>query len=174
MGKRHKAPKEEPIGPEEDLVNPFRLAKGDLSIKKNLKGKISYAGVVDKSIAKILLRNGVLQQHHEVYGLGFLELRNAFRHPWMPRSCAVMLEQWGIGASVGNATEIYQNVCRGMRGRGLEVVQYVMENEEDVAGRRLWAEKYSNGLYQEHFDRLVELMDAERERIFKEQQKNVS
>lgn len=150
------------IPPTEDLVLPERLAKGDLFYTKNLKGKINRAAQIDRSVIKELLRLEVLQFHHEIYGFGFLELRAAFRAPWAASSSAVLLGQWGIGISPSKAGEIYQNVCRGMRGRGLEVVQFALEGTKE----RAW--KYERGLYQEHFERLVSLMDEERERISRE------
>jgi hypothetical protein len=151
----------------ENLVTPERLAKGDLWVKKNLKDRIVLANVLDRSVVEKLVKTEVLQHHHKVYGAGYLDLQRAFRSPWHPRSCAVLLAQWGIGTSLGEATEVYQNVCRGMLGRGIEIVEFAMESSDTVVNLR----KYSNGLYQEHFDRLVELMDKERERVFKEKSK---
>lgn len=159
--------KDEFITADEDVITPERLAKGDIFVGKNAKGKISTAAVIDNSIIKALIDRNSLQSHHEIYGLGFLELQAAFRAPWMVKSCAVLLAQWGVGISGSRATEIYQNVCRGMRGRGIEVVQHAMNERADIIVR------YPVGLYQEHFDRLVSLMDEERERILNEAQNKI-
>jgi hypothetical protein len=150
---------EEEISAEEDLVTPERAAKGDLYITLNAKGKIARAFPIDRSVIKELIRLGVLEDHHNIYGTGFLELEMAFLAPVAVRSGACLLAQWGIGVSGSRATEIYQNVCRGMRGRGIEVVKFAMNGDKSGWG------KYGAGLYQEHFLRLVELMDSERERI---------
>lgn len=151
--------KEESTEPGEDLVTPERLAKGDIWVKKNLKDKISAAGWIDNSIVKKLVKIEVLQYFHEIYGLGFLELRLAFRAESLEKSFFVLLPAWACGVSGGRAIEIYQNVCRGMLGRGLKVVEFAMEQNADRI------RQFDNGLYVEHFDRLVELMDKERERI---------
>lgn len=152
-----------PISPEEDLVTPEREAKGDLETQRNMKGKISRAIVTDRAIIKRLVHLEWLEHHHEVYGMGFLELRLAFRSPWLERCYMALIQQWGINNS--NAGEIYQNVCRGMRGRGIQVVEHALENTYEALT------KYDKGLYQEHFDRLVLLMDEERERIKREKEK---
>jgi hypothetical protein len=157
----------EPITADEDLVTPERLKKGDLWVGYNAKDNINKAAVNENTIIKFLVKNDILNHHHEIYGLGFLELQAAFRAPWATRSCAVLLEQWGTGTSVGRATEIYQNVCRGLLGRGLEVVQFAL-NET-----KLKSSTFSNGLYQEHFEKLVAVMDAERERIYREEQEKI-
>lgn len=153
-----------PISSEEHLVTPERLAKGDLHVQYNAKGFIKAALPTDRYVVKRLVKNGLLEYHHEIYGVGFLELRAAFRAPWATRISAVLLEQFGVGVSLSRATEIYQNVCRGLRGRGIEILEYALELEN---ARQ---DKYSVGLYQEHFERLVQLMDEERERIYREQQ----
>lgn len=159
-----------PISPEEDLLTPERAAKGDLIVKRNGKGYINGAVLIDRLIIKKLVYNGILEYHHEIYGVGFLELRAAFRSPWAARISAILLEQFGKGISISHATEIYQNVCRGIRGRGLEVIQFALEVEDEL-GEQI--RRYDVGLYKEHFERLVGLMDNERERIYNETQQQI-
>ena len=161
-----------PLSPEEDIVTPERVAKGDLDVRYNSKKKIDSAAVRDNVIIKELIRLRVLDTFHEIYGLSFLELRAAFRAPWAPKCSAVLLEQWGTGVSMSKATEIYQNVCREfLGGRGLEIIQYALEMEISEENKIVRIAKYSNGLYQEFFEKLVGVLDAEREKRKKEEQK---
>ena len=154
------------IAADEDLITPERLAKGDLLVSMNGKGMISSAVPLQRFVIKELIRRSVLDHYHEIYGMGFLELRAAFRAPWAVRSCAVLLEQWGKGLSISHATDIYQNVCRGFTGsRGVEVIQFALETEVGVEEPQRVVARYSNGVYLEFFDKLVGKMDEERERI---------
>ena len=164
-----------PLGPEEDIVTPERVARGDLNVSYNSKGKINSAMVRDNVIIKELIRLRVLDTFHEIYGLSFLELRAAFRAPWAPKCSAVLLEQWGIGVSVSSATEIYQNVCREFWGsRGLEIIQYALEREIPIESPEQikidMIAKYSNGHYQEFFEKLVTVLDEEREKAKKKKE----
>lgn len=156
----------EEIQADEDLITPERLVKGDLKITFNAKGKINSALPGERYLIEKLIEQEILDYHHKIYGMGFLELRAAFRSPWNAKCSAVLLERWGIGLSSSRAGEIYQNVCRGMLGRGLEVIQFALEME--VEDTKVY-QKYGAGLYQEHFDRLVELMDVERKRAQEEE-----
>ena len=157
-------PKDE-ISPDEDLINPWRLAQGDLEVAKNLKGKVSRAIPANLTIAKELIRRGVFPYHFEVYGHGFLELQNAFRAPWAAKCSAVLLEQWGAGVSNSLANEIYQTVYRKTGGKRIEVIRFAIEenkNRESEMGLLV---------YKECFERLIEAMDEERERVSSEQKK---
>lgn len=160
-----KEPEQAIWNPAEDLISEERLAKGDLVVTYNGRGKIKSAVPGHRYIIDRLVWGELLDYHHAVYGVGFLELRTAFRAPWATRISAVLLEQFGKGVSLSRATEIYQNVCNGFRGRGQAVVEYALETEVDSS-----PDRYGVGLYQEHFQRLVELMDQERERIYREEQ----
>lgn len=155
-----------PIGADEDVVTPERMAKGDLSTTRNAKGKINGAAPHDKYVIDKLLKNGVLEHHHKMHGLGFLELRAAFCAPWAAKSSAILLAQWGAGVSLSRATEIYQNVTKRLLGKGTRVIQYALEVEvaEEIG------EGYSRAIYQEYFDNLVTYMDEELERIRKERE----
>ncbi len=148
----------------ESLITDERLAKGDLRTVVNGKGFIKTAEPNERYIIEKLVRDEKLDYYHAIYGVGFLELRAAFRSPWATKISAVLLEQFGVGISLSRATELYQNVCRGMLGRGLEVVQFAMEMGTTHIS------SYSIQLYQEHFQRLVDLMDEERRRIYDEEQ----
>lgn len=165
---------EKEISCTEDIITPERAAKGDLKISYNRYGKISDATPIDKFVIRELIRIGVMDKLHEIYGLGFLELRAAFRSPWNVKSGAVMLAQWGKGISTSQAGAIYQNVCRGIKGRGIEVIEYAMECDYTLleGGRSKCVALYDNGLYKEHFEKLIELMDSERERAFEESKIN--
>lgn len=143
----------------EDLVTPERKAKGDLEFVHNNKGRISHAAPARLTIIKELIRRDVLPYHYEIYGFGFLELRDVFLNPWAYRSAAQLLEQWGAGTSDTRAGDIYQNVCRVLGQERIPVIQYVMG--EDKAKE----DKEHHVIYKECFEKLATAMDEERERI---------
>lgn len=145
------------ISPDEDLVTKERLAKGDLEVVENQRGKISRAIPSDSqlTICRELVRRGVWPHHYGIYGDGFLELRNAFRAPWAARGCAVLLEQWGIGVSNSKANQIYLNIIRKL-GRHRLMIEAVLEQER-AAERYFLHEKYKDAI-----EVLVTLMDEER------------
>lgn len=147
---------------DEDLVTPERLAKGDLEVAINLRGKISRALPSNLTIIKELIRRRVLPYHYEIYGVAFLELRAAFRAPWGVRSSAVLLEQWGVGVSSSRADEVYENVCKALGENKIKVVQYVLEEMKEKEHRNHHEE------YKDCFEILTQVMDAERQRIFEE------
>ncbi len=164
----------EEISPEEDLVNPYRMAKGDLEVAYNLRGRVSRALPAQLTIVKELIRVGRFPYHYEVYGVGFMELRNAFRSPWGTKSSAVLLEQWGIGVSVSRADSIYQVVCKRLGLDNIMVIEYVTEAKErrnvKREADRVGKEKRKDYLlvYKDAFTKLVEIMDEERERLKQE------
>lgn len=149
----------------ENLVTAERLAKGDLEVAMNGKGLVSRAVPLRLTIIKELVRRGIFPYHFEVYGVGFMELRNAFRSPWAPRSAAVLLEQWGVGVSNSRGNEVYQVACRKLGVRRVSVVEFVVESNKDHEDRRAMED------YKDCFELLVEVMDEERSRIFEEQNK---
>ncbi len=149
--------------PVEDLVTPERLAKGDLQVVYNLRGKVSRAIPADLTIIKELIRRRVFPHYFEVYGVGFLELRAAFRAVSGVRSSAVLLEQWGVGVSNSRAGEVYQTVCKRLGSWRINVIQYVIEESKD---REIEAH---HSAYKDCFERLAKAMDEERERVRKEQ-----
>jgi hypothetical protein len=150
------------ISPDEHLITPERLAKGDLEVAHNLRDKISRAIPANLTLIKELVRRGVFPHHYEIYGVTFLELRAAFRSPWGVRSSAVLLEQWGIGMSVSKADNIYQHVCRALGTEKITIIEFVMERMKDVENKK------HHGAYRGCFEKLVETMDEERERIYNE------
>lgn len=157
--------RDEPFVPinirQEGIVTVERAAKGDLAVKWNVEGVVIDAVSLVRFVVNELIAREWLDIHHEAYGLGFLELRAAFRSPWAARSGAVLLEQWGIGMSAGIAASVYQTVSREIGGKGVEIVGYCMETpfvDVESLGR------FSKGHYQEYFDKLVVAMDTERER----------
>ncbi len=150
------------ITPEEDLVTPERLAKGDLEVARNLKGKVSRAIPAHLTIIKELIRRDVAPFHYEVYGVAFLELRAAFRSPWAARSAAVLLEQWGIGVSYGQANSVYQNVCKRLEPWRIRVIEHVLEDVKELE------KKGYLPTYRDCFDLLVTAMDEERARMIEE------
>lgn len=150
----------EEISPDEDLVTPERLAKGDLEIAVNLRGKVSRAIPANLTIIKELIRRKVFPYHYEIYGVGFLELQAAFLAPWSARSSAVLLEQWGIGVSNSRASEVYQNVSRRIGGKRIEILKYVVEQAKEKEYRQ------HHEMYKDCFEMLISIMDEERERIF--------
>jgi hypothetical protein len=153
------------IQPNEDLVNPWRLAQGDLVVARNLRGKVCRAIPSTLTIMKELVRRGIFPHHWEIYGVGFLELRNAFRSAQAPRSSAVLMEQWGVGISGGRGNEIYELVARKIGVPRAHIVEAVVERpavEEVVSAH--W--QYKNA-----FELLVEVMDHERERLYQERQR---
>ena len=83
------------IQPTEDLITNERLAKGDLEVTYNPRDKINRAIPKDLTIVKELVRRGFFPQYYEIYGVGLLELRAAFRSPQSVRSNAVLTSQWG-------------------------------------------------------------------------------
>ncbi len=153
---------DEDISPTEDLVTEERLAKGDLQAVRNWRNKVIAAVPLNLTIVKEMIRRGVFPYHYEVYGVGFLELQAAFRAPWNVRSSAVLLEQWGVGMSDSRAGDIYQNVFRKVGPKRIEVVEYVVSRgKENMVPD--WI-----GYYKECFDKLVEVMDEEREKAYNE------
>lgn len=150
------------ISPEEDIVTPERLAKGDLETSCNSRGKINHAISARLTIMKELVRRDIFPYHYDIYGVQFLELRAAFRSPWNMRSSAVLLEQWGVGLSGSRADEIYQNVCRRIGSRRIDVIQYVMEQPKEKE------HKNNHEAYKESLEALIAAMDEEREAILLE------
>lgn len=170
------------ISPDEDLVNEFRLAKGDLMVVVNGRGKISHAIPAGLTIMKDLVRRGVFPYHYEIYGVGFLELQSAFRTPLRAKCSSVLLEQWGVGVSAGRAAGLYIDICKGLGNRRVGMLEFVLENRERrnlrnaklaeaIEERR---KDFSDGVEQmaECFERLVEIMDAEKERVLNESKNN--
>lgn len=146
------------IDPNEDLVTPERLAKGDLQVARNLRGKISRAIPADLTIAKELVRRGIFPYHYEIYGVGFLELQAAFRAPWAAKKMMGAMEQLGGGNLSGSQVDaMYEHVARELGQEKVYIVQYVIEqnkNKEDTG---------SHELYRKCFEALIEAMDEERE-----------
>lgn len=150
------------IPPDEDLITKARLAKGDLMVAKNLRGKVCRAIPMKLTLIKELIRRDVFPYHFEIYAVGFLELRNAFRAPWAVRSSAVLLEQWGVGISNSKADAIYQNVCRQVGIWRTGVIEFVVESGKEHENIK------HHELYQDCFARLVAAMDEQREKAKEE------
>ena len=146
----------------EDLVNVWRMAHGDLEAVVNGRGFISRAVPVRLTIIKELIRRGIFPYHWEVYSIGFCELRNAFLSPWGVRSSAVLLEQWGVGVSTSRADSIYQAVARGLGARRSGLVQYLVEEPKEKEVRA------AHSIYKDCLERLVAIMDEEREKLYQE------
>jgi hypothetical protein len=169
---------DEGISPDEDLINPWRRAKGDLLVVVNGRGKVSHAIPSNLTIIKELIRREVLPYHYEIYGVGFLELQSAFRTPFRAKCSSVLLEQWGVGASAGRAAAIYLNVCRALGDKKISRIEFVLETRD----RRVSKKKFAGDLRRERrtedaitefcgcFERLIELMDKEKEELKKETQ----
>lgn len=147
------------IEPTQDLITPERLAKGDLHVVLNWRGKVTAAVPMKLSLVKELIRRGVIPYHYEVYGVGFLELRAAFRAPWNVRSSAVLLEQWGIGVSENKASGVYQNVYRRVGAYPISVIEFVLEANKESE------DNSKHQVYKDSFEKLVSAMDEERDRL---------
>lgn len=165
------------VSPDEDLVNKWRLAKGDLRVAVNARGKISHAVPAKLTIIKDLVRREILPRHYEIYGVGFLELQNAFRAPLKAKCSAVLLEQWGIGVSEGMAAGLYMNVRRQVGTPWVNLIEFLLETME--RRKRHVMVKVERRKHEENtheftccFERLVEIMDEEREKL-SEVQKNI-
>jgi hypothetical protein len=154
--------KDEEIESIEDLIPKERLAKGDLTVSYNMRGKINRAIPASLTIIKELVRRGIIPYHHEIYAVGFSELRAAFRAPWAVRSSAVLLEQWGIGLSASKADSIYQHVCRKIGIWRGGVIEFIVETDKSHEN------KNHHALYNDCLSRLVEAMDEEREKAKEE------
>lgn len=150
------------IPPEEDLVTPERFAKGDLEVAKNHKGRIHRALPRNLTIIKELIRRDVFPLHYEIYGVNFLELRNAYRAPLAARLSAVLLEQWGAGVSHSWASSIYQRINKSLGRPRIRVVEFVLEESQDRENPQ------DHELYKESFEMLIGSIDEERERIQEE------
>lgn len=148
------------ILPTEDLVTPERLAKGDLEVAYNSRGKISRAIPVNYTIVKELIRRDIFPYYYGAYGDSFLELREIFHAPWRAKLSSVLLEQWGIGLSHTKAGDIYQNVCRGLGPRRVDTIVFLLEEVKEKENRT------KHDFYKECFELLTVLMDEEREKIF--------
>lgn len=149
----------EDIASNEDLITPERLAKGDLFVTVNLRGKINRAIPANLSIMKELIRRDVFPYHYEVYGVGFLELRHAFFSPLGTRSSAVLLEQWGKGISNGQGMDIFQTVCRKLGRARITVIEFVLTEPREKEVMAM------HPVYKEAFETLIEIMDEEREKF---------
>lgn len=150
------------IGPDEDLVTPQRLAKGDIKVVRNARGCISRAIPANLTIIKELIRRDIFPHYYEIYGVGFLDLQRAHRSPWAVRSSAVLLEQWGIGVSEGRAGDVYMAVMRIVPAGKLLIVEHVLSapKEEERHDRH---QDYRNS-----FEHLIEVMDTEQQRLLEE------
>jgi len=159
------------ISPDEDLVNKWRLAKGDLIVAVNGRGKISHAIPATLTILKDYIRKGVFPYHYEIYGVGFLELQSAFRTPMKAKCSSVLLEQWGIGESSGYAAGFYLNVRKAIGTYRAGLLGMTLENTERRKRRISVIKERRNTLRAEEiadcFERLIEIMDEERNRISK-------
>lgn len=142
----------------EDLITPERLAKGDLQVARGAGGRVRLAIPAGLTIVKELVRRGVFPYHYEIYGVGFLELQNAFRAPWAPRSGAVLMEQWGVGVSAGAANEIYELVYRKIGTSRVIIVEQVVTYPKE------YEERSRHKDYESAFEALCAAMDEERER----------
>jgi len=157
------------IGKEgEGVITPERAAKGDLVVGVNSKGVLDRAESQLRFVIDDLIEKEVLEDYHKAYGFSLLELRSAFFAPWKARSASILLGQWGVGVSIGKAAEIYSQVRRRLLGKGEEVVIYAMETMLGGGEKRgsILLGKYALGVYQEHFGRLVIVMDEERDNAF--------
>lgn len=159
-------------GKDEDFITPERAGKGDYNVTYNKDGKIKSAVPKERYVVKELIKLGHLEAHHEIYGLGFLEIKTAYYAPWNAKRGAWILANWGHGVSVSDVAGIYQNVRRQLGKRGTACIEFALEAEifgEDPGKvRDFLFKEYSVGEYRGYFGKLVEQMDAERERIFKE------
>lgn len=151
---------------DEDLVNKWRVAQGDLRVALNARGKISHAIPLQLTIIKDLIRRGIFPYHYEIYGVGFLELQSAFRTPMKAKCSAVLLEQWGVGPSSGNAAGIYLNVCKMLGNVRVKKIEFLLENGERRKNfGAVWNGKErrkedSLNEFAKHFERLIEIMDG--------------
>jgi hypothetical protein len=150
------------IDPNDGLITPERRAKGDLEVAMNAKGQVTRAIPIGLTIAKELIRRGVFPYHYEIYGLGFLELQNAFRSPWAAKCSAVLLEQWGVGVSNSMANEIYEIVYNKVGRQRIDIIRYVLEEDKEREDRE------SHAQYKYCFERLIEAMDEEKSRVEEE------
>lgn len=161
----------ENISSSEDLINKWRLAQGDLLVAVNAKGKISHAIPAKLTIIKELIRRGIFPYHYEIYGVGFLEMQNAFRGPIRAKCSAVLLEQWGIGVSSGQAAGLYLAVCRQLGKHRTARIEFLLEmverrkkvNEIFYLNDRRQSESVEE--FAKCFERLIEIMDAERAKL---------
>lgn len=144
------------ITADEDLVNEWRRAKGDLEVAKNGKGNICLAIPANLTIVKELVRRRIFPYHYEIYGVGFLELRSAFRSPWAFRKMTGLVEQLGRGLSNSETEALYEIVCRRVGLRYIQVIEFVLEQPKEKE------EKDHHNLYKESFDKLVTSMDEAR------------
>ena len=169
------------VSPEEDLINKWRLAKGDLIVVVNGKGKISHAIPSSLTIMKDFIRRGVFPYHYEIYGMGFLELQSAFRTPFKAKCSSVLLEQWGIGASAGKAATLYIDIGKILGNRRMRLIEFVLETRERrnlknsgiVAIKKERRKEDSIEDFAGCFEQLIEIMDKEKEKLL-EESKNLS
>jgi hypothetical protein len=147
------------ISPHEDLINPWRLAKGDLEVVKNAKGKVSRAIPSDSqlTICKELVRRGVWPHHYGIYGDGFLELRNAFRAPGAYSRSAALLEIFGLSGTGGTAADIYIAVCKKAGSKRITILEYVLEQS------RIMERFNHHDEYKDSMEILIVHMDAAKE-----------
>lgn len=158
------------ISPDEDLVNEWRRAQGDLLVAVNSRGKISHAIPLRLTIMKELIRKEFFPYHYEIYGYGFLELQNAFRSSSNAKCSSVLLEQWGVGVSNGNAATTYLTVCRLLGNKRIAQIQFMLETVErrKIKDGLVHKERRNEDSYNEYakcFERLIEIMDLEKARL---------
>lgn len=147
------------LGPDVDLVNRWRLAKGDLESAKNERKKVCLAVPLQLTIVKELVRRGIFPYHYEIYGVGFLELRSAFRSPWACRKMTGLVEQLGRGLSNSQVEAIYEIVCKKVGIERIQVVEFVLEQNKELEHKK------DHNLYRDSFDRLVIAMDEARKEV---------
>lgn len=139
-----------------DRVNRFRLAQGDLEVAKNSKKKICVAIPNSLTIVKHLVSKGIFPYHYEIYGVGFLELRSAFRSPWAFRKMTGLVEHLGRGLSNSQVEVIYEKVCKKTGLDHILVVEYLMDTmaPKDMIGQ--------DPRWKDSFERLIVAMDESR------------
>lgn len=158
----------------EDLVNPWRMAKGDLIVAVNSRGKISRAIPQKMPIIKDLVERGVVPYHYEVYGIRFLELQLAFRSPWAIRRMEGLMEQLGVGLTNSQLDAMYQNTCRFIGPKRVLTVEFFMQGferrkiklEDEYKGKNRRTEQKDK--CRQVFEPLIEIIDSELRRIEEE------
>jgi hypothetical protein len=143
----------------EDVITTNRMQKGDLVVTKNAKGRIVGAKETMRYVVQKLIADGYLDQHHEIYGIAFLELRHAFTAPFGTKSFCVTLDSLGLGVSVGHASDLYLRVVKDIGKNTVSIIDHALT--DSIAN----VKKYKNQQYVDAFESLCKTMDYRRTEI---------
>lgn len=149
------------LPPNSPLVNPYRLAKGDLDIHQNSKGIIDAAWQRRDALIDYLIALRILEDHHAYYAMVFYDLRRAFRRRVSYKSNSIYAaEFFGADTSDGHFETCYLRVCRQIAGKTETAIMFICDNPPTVTNKK--AAYIGRFQAQAAFERLVSAIDDAR------------